>query len=165
MKYDLYQHGGFHFVSKVSYFLFPEEFNFNFYNAFCQNLGGRIPGSDSQEGFHEVMDQLENIVVPEIHEKCLHASGALMVWVGATDEYNVTPNLLGVGASYLNICQEGVWVDSTTKDALAWEGLWMSGQPNGGTYANCARTHLDRYPLLFKMRYQMSVNSNCQGVE
>ena len=35
------------------------------------------------------MDQLENIVVPEIHEKCLHASGALMVWVGATDEYNV----------------------------------------------------------------------------
>ena len=35
------------------------------------------------------MDELENIVVPEIHEKCLHASGALMVWVGATDEYNV----------------------------------------------------------------------------
>ena len=76
-------------ISKVSYFLFPEEFNFNFYNAFCQNLGGRIPGSDSQEGFHEVMDQLENIVVPEIHEKCLHASGALMVWVGVTDAYNV----------------------------------------------------------------------------
>ena len=82
-------HKGLKFVSKVSYFLFPEEFNFNFYNAFCQNLGGRIPGSDSQEGFHEVMDQLENIVVPEIHEKCLHASGALMVWVGVTDAYNV----------------------------------------------------------------------------
>ena len=39
------------------------------------------------------MDQLENIVVPEIHEKCLHASGALMVWVGATDEYNVSDKL------------------------------------------------------------------------
>lgn len=108
MKYDLYQHGGFHFVSKVSYFLFPEEFNFNFYNAFCQNLGGRIPGSDSQEGFHEVMDQLENIVVPEIHEKCLHASGALMVWVGATDEYNVTPNLLGVRASFKYLSGRGL---------------------------------------------------------
>ena len=139
-------HKGLKCVSKVTYFLFPEEFNFNFYNAFCQNLGGRIPGSDSQEGFHEVMDQLENIVVPEIHEKCLHASGALMVWVGVTDAYNVNiRQTLGVIVGRSNICQEGVWVDSTTLDALAWEGLWMSGQPNGGTYANCARTHLDRY--------------------
>ena len=76
--------------NEVIYFLFPEEFNFHFYNAFCQNLGGRIPDmSTSQEGFHELMDNLENIVVPDIHEKCLHASGALMIWVGATDEYEV----------------------------------------------------------------------------
>ena len=28
----------------ISYILFPEEFDFHFYNNFCQNLGGRIPG-------------------------------------------------------------------------------------------------------------------------
>ena len=73
------------------------------------------------------MDELENIVVPDIHEKCLHASGALMVWVGATDEY-----------------MEGVWADSTTKEPLKFDGYWQQGQPNGGTYENCARTYLDR---------------------
>ena len=76
-------------LTAVSYFLFPEEFNFHFYNAFCQNLGGRVPGSASVEEYHELMDKLENIVVPDIHEKCLHASGALMVWLGVTDEYEV----------------------------------------------------------------------------
>ena len=35
------------------------------------------------------MDELENIVIGDIHEKCLHASGALIVWIGATDEYEV----------------------------------------------------------------------------
>ena len=40
--------------------------------------------------------------------------------------------------------QEGVWADSTTKEPLQWDGLWMTAQPNGGTYANCARTYLDR---------------------
>ena len=53
----------------VSYFLFPEEFDFNFYNPFCQNLGGRVPMASSEENFHEVMDSLENIVKPDIHEK------------------------------------------------------------------------------------------------
>ena len=53
----------------VSYFLFPEEFDFNFYNPFCQNLGGRVPMATSEENFHEVMDSLENIVKPDIHEK------------------------------------------------------------------------------------------------
>ena len=111
----------------VTYLLFPEEFDFHFYNTFCQNLGGRIPSSESIEGFHELMDELENIVIPDIHEKCLHASGALMVWVGATDEY-----------------MEGVWSDSTSKEPLKFDGFWQQGQPNGGTYENCARTYLDR---------------------
>ena len=44
----------------VSYFLFPEEFDFNFYNPFCQNLGGRVPMASSEENFHEIMDSLEN---------------------------------------------------------------------------------------------------------
>ena len=48
-----------------------------------------MPASDSTEEYHEVMDNLESIVVPDIHEKCLHASGALLVWVGITDEYEV----------------------------------------------------------------------------
>ena len=55
----------------VSYFLFPEEFDFNFYNPFCQNLGGRVPMATSEENFHEVMDSLENIVKPDIHEKVI----------------------------------------------------------------------------------------------
>ena len=52
------------------------------------------------------MDQLENIVVPEIHEKCLHASGALMVWVGATDEYNVSDKLYKVIIGHFNVIRK-----------------------------------------------------------
>jgi len=109
------------------YFLFPEEFDFFFYNSFCQNLGGEIPSSENEEGFHELMDTLEDIVVGDIHEKCMHASGNLIVWVGATDEW-----------------QEGIWMDPTSREPLAFEGFWASGQPNGGETVNCARTYIDR---------------------
>ena len=114
-------------LNEVSYFLFPEEFDFNFYNPFCQNLGGRVPMASSEENFHEIMDSLENIVKPDIHEKCLHASGSLMIWVGATDKY-----------------EEGVWVDSTTLEPLQFEGYWQPGRPSAGTYGNCASTYLER---------------------
>ena len=30
---------------------------------------------NSEEEFHELMDNLEEIIKPEIHEKCMHASG------------------------------------------------------------------------------------------
>ena len=109
------------------FFLFPEEFDFFFYNSFCQNLGGEIPTDDNEEGFHELMDTLEDIVIGDIHEKCMHASGNLIVWVGATDEWD-----------------EGVWVDPTSREPLTFDGFWEPGQPNGGTYANCARTYIDR---------------------
>ena len=111
----------------IQYFLFPEEFDFFFYNSFCQNLGGRIPSSDNEEGFHELMDSLEDIVVGDIHEKCMHASGNLIVWVGATDEW-----------------EEGIWMDSTSREPLKFDGFWTAGQPNDGEYSNCARTYLDR---------------------
>jgi len=110
-----------------SLFLFPEEFDFFFYNSFCVNLGGEMPALNSEEEFHELMDNLEGIINPEIHEKCMHASGNLIVWVAATDEY-----------------EEGVWVNPQTKIPMNFDGFWETGQPNGAEGENCARTYIDR---------------------
>ena len=110
-----------------SFFLFPEEFDFFFYASFCQNLGGKIPFSLNEEGYHELMDTLEDIVVGDIHEKCMHASGNLITWVGVTDEE-----------------EEGIWADPITKEPMPFDGFWEAGQPNGGGTVNCARTYIDR---------------------
>ena len=32
-------------------------------------------GVRSEEEYHDLMDNLEDIIKPEIHEKCMHASG------------------------------------------------------------------------------------------
>ena len=35
-----------------SLFLFPEEFDFFFYNSFCVNLGGEMPGNGQVQPWH-----------------------------------------------------------------------------------------------------------------
>ena len=42
-----------------SLFLFPDLFDFYFYNAFCYNLGGLMPTPTSDENYHELMDEAE----------------------------------------------------------------------------------------------------------
>ena len=82
------------------FYLFPDPFNFYFYNSFCDNLGGGMPipvnigiavqhtdfndlnGNQlSEENNHELMDVIEDLVEGDIHEKCMHASGNIVVWV------------------------------------------------------------------------------------
>ena len=82
---------------------------------------------ETAEHFHELMDTVEDLVDGDIHEKCLHASGSVLSWVGATD-----------------LWQESVWVNPYTREPLAFDGFWASGQPSGGTAQNCATTHMDR---------------------
>jgi len=111
----------------ASFFLFPDQFDFFFYNSFCVSLGGEMPSPASVEKYHEIMDVTEDLISGEIHEKCMHASGNIIVWVGITDQY-----------------EEGTWVNSVTKEDLMFDGFWEPGQPNGGDGQNCARTYLDR---------------------
>ena len=113
--------------SEASFFLFPEQYDFWFFSSFCNNLGGAIPVPETAEHYHELMDTVEDLLIVDIHERCLHASGSVLSWVGATD-----------------IWQEGVWVNPYTREPLAWDGFWASGQPSGGRAQNCAATHMER---------------------
>lgn len=109
------------------FFLFPSQFDFFFYNSFCKNLGGLMPIPINEEKNHELMDVVEDLVVGETHEKCMHASGSIIIWVGVTDEQ-----------------EENTWMDPITKNPLEFPGFWETGQPNGGTGENCIRTYIDR---------------------
>ena len=74
------------------------------------------------------MDVIEDLVQTDIHEKCMHASGNIIIWVGIVDQY-----------------EEGVWQDpSPPNPVLTFDGFWQTGQPNGGVGENCARTYIDR---------------------
>ena len=111
-----------------SFYLFPDPFGFHFYNAFCDNLGGFMPIPTSEENNHELMDVIESLVKPDIHEKCMHASGNIIVWLGITDER-----------------MEDVWADADDPyDPLPFAGFWEDDEPNGGELQNCVRTYLDR---------------------
>lgn len=109
-----------------SYFLFPNKFNYFFYTAWCNNMGGAIIFPTTDEHYHEIMDIAESIVNKDIHEKCIHASGSLIIWAGPSDEW-----------------EEGVWVNPYTKDPTAGS-FWEVGEPSGGTGENCIRTYIDR---------------------
>ena len=50
------------------------------------------------------MDKLEGIMRPEVHEKCMSASGSLVVWVGATDTW-----------------EEGTWASPITRYNYKYE--------------------------------------------
>ncbi len=86
----------------------------------------------------------EALVDPLIHEKCLHPTGALLVWAGPTDQW-----------------EEGRWVSPYTRQPTKAK-FWDVGQPLGGNTggggnasaagggndagrrANCAATGLAR---------------------
>lgn len=108
------------------FYLFPMKFEYFFYTAWCKNQGGGIVVPQSDEHFHEIMDIAEGIVDRDVHEKCMHASGALIIWSGITDQ-----------------AEEGIWANPYTKEPST-AAFWESGSPNGGPAENCARTHLDR---------------------
>ena len=73
------------------------QFEYWFYTAWCKNQGGGIVVPMSDENYHELMDTAESIVDKDVHEKCMHASGALVIWGGMTDEWeeDVWVNPLG----------------------------------------------------------------------
>jgi len=108
------------------YFLFPMQFEYFFYTAWCQNQGGEIVAPLSDEHFHEIMDIAEGIVDKDVHEKCMHASGSLILWGGITDQW-----------------EEDNWVNPYTKETSG-AAFWEAGSPNGGPAENCVRTYLDR---------------------
>ena len=83
-----------------------------------------VPETD--EKYHEIMDAAEALVDRDIHEKCVHPSGNLIIWAGPTDEW-----------------EEDVWVNPYTKEPVD-AAFWTAGQPNGARGENCARTYLDR---------------------
>ena len=41
----------------------------------------KTPGSD--ENYHELMDVVGSLINPEIHEKCMHSTGDVIIWLGA----------------------------------------------------------------------------------
>ena len=129
------------------YFLFPKVFNYWFYKSWCFNMGGNMVVPNTDEEYHSDMDIAESMVDPQTHEKCLHATGALILWAGFTDEY-----------------EESVWVNPYTKEEVT-TNLWsvnnlktyamfpkyyinkilrMPGNPNGGAKENCARTYIGK---------------------
>ena len=90
-------------------------------------MGGSMVVPNSDEEYHGQMDIAESMVDPQTHEKCLHATGALILWAGITDEY-----------------EEEVWVNPYTLEEVA-TNLWMPGNPNGGAKENCARTYIGKF--------------------
>ena len=89
------------------YFLFPKVFNYWFYKSWCFNMGGTMVVPSTDEEYHGDMDVAESMVDPQTHEKCLHATGALILWAGITDEY-----------------EEALWVNPYTKEEVS-TNLWM----------------------------------------
>jgi len=108
------------------WFLFPNKFNYWFYKEWCFNQGGEIMVPQTDEKYHENMDIAESLVDRDTHEKCVHPSGALIIWAGPTDEF-----------------EEDMWVNPYTKEPVE-AAFWTAGQPNGALGENCARTYLDR---------------------
>lgn len=69
------------------YFLFNEKWDFNFYKSWCYNMGGSIILPQSVEEFQTHLDITSKLILPELHEKCVDATGTIIMWVGYTDEY------------------------------------------------------------------------------
>jgi len=109
------------------YFMFNDVWSYNFYKSWCYNMGGSIALPQSEEDFHNQMDIAESLIQGDIHERCVHASGNLIYWIGYTDQY-----------------EEGIWMDPYTKEAMAFDGFWDPGQPNGALLENCARSYINR---------------------
>ena len=66
--------------------MFNEKWNFLFYKSWCYNMGGSIILPESNEEFQTHLDITSKLILPELHEKCVDASGNIIMWVGYTDE-------------------------------------------------------------------------------
>ena len=73
-------------TEESQYFLFNEKWNFLFYKSWCYNMGGSIILPESNEEFQTHLDITSKLILPELHEKCVDASGNIIMWVGYTDE-------------------------------------------------------------------------------
>ena len=73
-------------TEESQYFLFNEKWNFLFYKSWCYNMGGSIILPESNEEFQTNLDITSKLILPELHEKCVDASGNIIMWVGYTDE-------------------------------------------------------------------------------
>ena len=89
-------------------------------------MGGEMTVPGTNEEFHNMLDIAESMVT-QTHEKCLHATGALLIWAGITDQY-----------------EEDTWVNPYTREESGLT-VWQPGRPNGGPIRNCARTYLGKY--------------------
>ena len=49
-------------------------------------MGGSIILPESNEEFQTHLDITSKLILPELHEKCVDASGNIIMWVGYTDE-------------------------------------------------------------------------------
>ena len=49
-------------------------------------MGGSIILPESNEEFQTNLDITSKLILPELHEKCVDASGNIIMWVGYTDE-------------------------------------------------------------------------------
>ena len=58
------------------------QFEYWFYTAWCKNQGGGIVVPMSDENYHELMDVVGSLINPEIHEKCMHSTGDVIIWLG-----------------------------------------------------------------------------------
>ena len=49
-------------------------------------MGGSIILPQSADEFQTHLDITSKLILPELHEKCVDASGNIIMWVGYTDE-------------------------------------------------------------------------------
>ena len=73
-------------TEESQYFLLNEKWNFPFYKSWCYNMGGSIILPQSADEFQTHLDITSKLILPELHEKCVDASGNIIMWVGYTDE-------------------------------------------------------------------------------
>ena len=50
-------------------------------------MGGSIILPGTAEEFQTQLDVSSQLIQPELHEKCVDATGNIIMWVGYTDQY------------------------------------------------------------------------------
>ena len=73
----------------------------------------------SDENYHELMDVVGSLINPEIHEKCMHSTGDVIIWLGAW----MWIHTVNVKQVVLNVLLWAGYTDETVED------VWASAQP------------------------------------